>query len=378
MLVRALTKLILMEGNNGNNQGGGTGGSNNSNGTNGGQQGGAGGGQGSNNQGNGSSNGSGGTGGVFGEGGTGNPQGGTNNGQPGGNNGNGGQGAQNSGGQNAGGQGGGTPGSGNSQGGQGAQNIQIPENWKEVLPEEIRNFGTMGNIKTVEQLARSFMLAQKQIGMDKLPISKNPTEHEVKEIFKRIGMPETFDKYDVKLGENSVTNPRFVEEFKDAAFKAGVLPAQANTVLKFFEEQSIKANEAHRLKEQTKFNDDLRAIKDEWGDQYDENTARAKAALKEFAVDQKDIDYIKQNFGANAPILRILAKVGATLDEGKIRGAGGTGEKSGYTPSEAREKIAEYKKDPKGPYFNPEHPDHAEVKKEVNRLYGFAFPGNKK
>lgn len=369
MLVQRLLKTLffLMEENNGNNQGGGTGGAASGTGT-----------EGSNNSGNGSSGAN--SHGIFGNEGnaganSGGSQGNQNAGNAGGNNGAGGEGNQGGGNGTSGGAGGGTSGNNGAQGGQSGQSVQIPENWQEVLPEEVRNFGTMGNFKTVEQLAKAYVSAQKHIGMDKLPISKNPTEHEIKDIFKRIGLPETFDKYSVTLDPNSPTDPRFVEEFKDAAFKAGVLPSHAQSILKFFETQSIKANESMRLKEQTTFNEGLKAIKDEWGEAYTENTARAKAALKEYGVSQTDIDHIKSKYGADGPILRLLAKVGSTLDEGKIRGEGGT-TAGAFTPSEAKEKIAELKKS--GAYFDINHPDHTDTKKEVNRLYGFAFPQSKK
>src|SRR5687767_2069903 len=48
--------------------------------------------------------------------------------------------------------------------------IEIPKNWKEALPEDLRNDPNMGPILDLESLTKSFIHSQKMIGRDKIPV----------------------------------------------------------------------------------------------------------------------------------------------------------------------------------------------------------------
>lgn len=276
------------------------------------------------------------------------------------------------------GQGQGNPGSGDPSGGTSAKTVQIPEDWHKAIPDEVMSQSNLKSFKTVEALAKSYLHSQKMLGTDKIAIPKNAGDAEMREIFEKLGLPKEAEKYDIKPSENSPVDPEFVKNFKEAAFKTGVMPQQAQKLLNWVEEVTTAKQASALLKEQGQYARDINLIKEEWGDAYNENVARAKAALREFSGSQEDMEYIKGNFGANPAVLRLLTKIGATLAEDKIKGAGGTGVPGQYTPNDAKARIAEIKANVKGPYFDPTHGDHAEMKAEVARLYKFAYPEKKK
>ena len=276
----------------------------------------------------------------------------------------------------SGGSGSGDGGSGAAQGGTNSKAVQIPENWQEVLPNEIRDQANLRNFKTVDSLAKAYIHAQKMIGADKIAISKNPSEAEIREVQERLGLPKEADKYEVKLADKSPLKKEIVDAFKKTAFEAGILPAQAQKLVDFMHSQEVENHNSQILRANQDFERNMAAIKNEWGDAYGQMSAQAKAALKEFGATQDDIDYFKQNFGANPTILRFLSKVGSTLSEDKIKGEGGINS-GAMTPGQAMQKIAEIKANIKGPYYDATHGDHAATKAEMKKLYDIAYTKKK-
>jgi hypothetical protein len=285
-----------------------------------------------------------------------------------------------------GGQGGGSGGSGEGQGANGSggsgngggenpPKVTIPENWQDILPEEIRSQANLKNFKTVDALAKAYIHSQKMVGADKIAIPKNASDTELREIFEKLGLPKEADKYDVNL-EKSDLSPEMIAAFKEQAFGLGIMPNQAKKLLEFFNNKQVEAKTSAQLNLKATFEKNMNLIKEEWGEAFNENAAKAKAALKEFGGSEDDIKYIRQNFGADPAVLRLLAKAGETLAEDKVRGEGGTNSNL-LTPSQALAKIGQIKADINGPYFNPTHSDHAATKAEVKRLYELANPKKK-
>lgn len=278
---------------------------------------------------------------------------------------------------NSGGSGSGDNGSGGSNGGTQGQKVQIPENWQEVLPDEIKSEPSIKLHKTVDGLAKALINAQKLIGADKIAIPKNPDDKAIREIHERLGLPKEAEKYQIKASENSPIPKELVEGFQKAAFEMGLLPGQAEKVVKWMEQVEIKSQESSTLQSKAAYEKNMDTIKSEWGEAYNENVLRAKAALREFGASEDDIKYIKQNFGATPAVLRLLAKAGSTLAEDKVRGEGNAAP-GAMTPSQALAKIGEIKANLSHPYYNQNHSDHSAAKLEMKKLYEFAYTSKKK
>ena len=69
-------------------------------------------------------------------------------------------------------------------------------NWKDALPEDVKQDPSMQAIQTVDNLAKSYVNAQKMIGADKIIVpNKYAEENEWKDVFTKLGLPESPDKY---------------------------------------------------------------------------------------------------------------------------------------------------------------------------------------
>lgn len=257
--------------------------------------------------------------------------------------------------------------------------VVIPENWKDILPEEMRTKGIMGNIKTVDQLAKAFFNAEKMVGADKIVVpQKGAKPEEYRAIYEKLGLPKTVEEYKLLPPAGVEIDQNYFADLKKVAFEAGIMPEQAAKFLEFIDKQDKAAATADTAKAIDERRANINKLKAEWGEAFTENSARAKAALKAYVSDEDAKRFSAMGLGADPGFLKLLAAVGGELSEDQIKTQGGTG-KNVYSPQEAQAKIAELKgKDTSGAYYDKNHPDHATIKAEVNRLYPMAFPTTKK
>lgn len=260
------------------------------------------------------------------------------------------------------------------KGGSGGEGITIPDNWKESLPEELRDGPGMANIKTLDQLVKSYYNAQKLVGAEKIAIpGKNASDDELRKVFQKLGLAEKAEEYSIPELEALKMGEDVDKAFTAKAFELGVLPKQAKALAEYFVNQvrSEQESEVKRMNDQ--IGQEFVAFKKEQGAAYGETMARAKAALREYADPEVQAFMKANNLSHSVPMIKFLAKMGEGLTEDKILRDGGTGDNI-PTPALAKEKIASLMGDLNGPYHNVDHVDHAATKREVARLYQYAYP----
>ena len=72
---------------------------------------------------------------------------------------------------------------GTQQGSQGVQLPQLPANWYEGLPDDLKGEESLKLFHDVPSLAKSLVHAQKQFGVDKIPV---PTKYSTPEDWQKI------------------------------------------------------------------------------------------------------------------------------------------------------------------------------------------------
>ena len=84
----------------------------------------------------------------------------------------------------------------------------------QMIPEELRQDPSLTPIKNVENLARSYVNAQKLIGADKIPMPVNPTDEDLDRIYDRLGRPESPDGYEIQA-DGTVVTEEVANNFSD-------------------------------------------------------------------------------------------------------------------------------------------------------------------
>ena len=131
--------------------------------------------------------------------------------------------------------------------------------FKTLIPEEYREEKSLQNFSKMDDFVKSYLHSQKMVGLDKIPVpNKHATDEDWKEVYKRLGSPEAADGYKYSLPEDHAVPEETLKSFSEEAVKLGLLPNQADGIMKYYNEvinqgvndQTIKSDEARKVSEQ--------------------------------------------------------------------------------------------------------------------------------
>jgi len=264
-----------------------------------------------------------------------------------------------------------------------ADNATTPEtggqDWKGSIAEDLRGNPHLGTFKSVDDLAKSWIGAQKLIGKEKLPV---PTDKDGKEIwdtvYARLGRPESAKGYklpELQAPEGFPTlQGKELEGILGKAHELGLNNKQIGELYKTFMEGEFgKYNGFIEEKSNGKLNAETQ-LRKEWGKAYEEKVLKAKGILANYADD--DIrGMVEEGLGNDPRFIRFLGNIAGKLSEDGLGGKGGS---LSMSPDEAMSEIARIKGEamtnPKHPYINKEHPEHDMMVQKMNKLFHFANP----
>lgn len=240
--------------------------------------------------------------------------------------------------------------------------------WKASLSDELRADKSLENINDIESLAKSYVHAQKLVGADKIPVpNKHATEDDWNAVYTRLGRPETADGYKFNLPEDQKVDEEGLKVFADHAHKLGLLPNQADGLVKFYNEmQANQLQEADTtaLAGRQKAMDDLQT---EWGPAYKQKLAQANNVVS--SVFPKG--FMSMNLedgtklGDHPAVIKAFADLASKMGEDKIPQAEGP---TYLTPKQIDKEIATIQA-PGSAYWDKNHPNHAAAVDEVKALF---------
>jgi hypothetical protein len=155
--------------------------------------------------------------------------------------------------------------------------------WRNHLPEDIRAEPSLGTVKNLSGLVKSYVNAQKMIGRDKVALpGENATEGEIRAFYQRLGVPEDPKgyKFDAPaLPEGMAINEKVDNWFREAAHKHGLTPKQAGAL--YAEFNGLQAGEfsERQSQEQATVAEAEASLKKEWGTAFDQKLELAKRAV---------------------------------------------------------------------------------------------------
>jgi len=246
--------------------------------------------------------------------------------------------------------------------------INIPENWKESLSEELRSEPSMGVINDIQSLAKSYIHAQKQVGMDRVVVpGKHSTPDDWTSLYRKLGHPESLDQYEVASPEGSAFDDGFITQIKQVAFENNIMPGQLNNLLTWYNEANNKALEDEDQRITHEVDSRLEEFKKELGAEYNTKVNQASAAFKHLFKDDEGLfSWVNESgMGDDPNFIKMFMKISGLLEEdGLVGGGDGTGIDS----KGIDDQINSIMGDIKGPYYDQRHPNHAAAVKEVEVL----------
>lgn len=242
-----------------------------------------------------------------------------------------------------------------------------------ALPKELQEDASLKKFGSVHALAGGYVNLQKLIGKDKISVpDAHTTDEEWQNIHRRLGLPDSIDKYEIKLKDGVKAQESFTKGFREQAYKLGVLPKQAQALSDWFFELAGQTEKQHSEDYTKRINEAVGNMKKDWGDAFDLNIARANKVANE-VVGKEFAEYLqKSGLGNDEGVIRALAKIGEKMfKEDKVIGEGGGN--GVMSPSEIQNRIRAIQADSR--YYDKGHPQQKALVEEMSELFKKLHPG---
>lgn len=255
--------------------------------------------------------------------------------------------------------------------------VVLPEKWQEALSEDLKNEPILKQFTDFEAMAKSLVHAQKSIGADKIVVpGKHATSDDWKQVYKRLGLPESKDKYELKAPELFAKDKEAIDQIKEIAMEAGVMPQQLQKIMDKYADMTKAFVSKQQNFDKDAQNADISNLKNEWGEKFPINLKKAQVALTKYdsgGTLKKILE--STGLGNHSALIKAFAKIGESLEEDGIVGhnSGASGEEV-FTPNEAQTKIGQIMSDPKDPYNDSKHPNHQRAVDDMKRIFEMAYP----
>lgn len=246
-----------------------------------------------------------------------------------------------------------------------AQTTDTGATFLDTLPEDIRGEPSLKNFTNSGDLAKSFIHAQRMVGMDKIPVpGKHSTEDDWQVIYDRLGRPSDPNEYSFENSSFQADDPGVIE-FKKVAHAAGLNPSQANKIMQFYDglqqssAETVTANE-QKIREESELE-----LRKDFGLAFDRKVQQADDVFQKFFPNEmKDVKLANGNLLGNEPIfIKALAKLADNFSEDSMQSENDLT----LTPDDAQKEIDKLMS-PGTPYWDKKHPGHQAAVEEVAML----------
>ena len=240
-------------------------------------------------------------------------------------------------------------------------------NFKDLIPESFKEEKSLDNFNNMEDFVKSYLHAQKLVGADKIPVpNKHATDEDWNEVFKRLGAPDTPEGYQYNFKDQEMDSQQ-VSEFNKTAHQLGLLPKQAEGLIKFYNEMNgnIAANQEEQAA-QAQLNTETE-LKKEFGPQFSKRLDQAKKlAVGTLGQDFLENTYLKDGsrLGDNLNVIKAFSNLAEKLSEDEIIKGDGT---SYLTAKEIEKEIEDLTQEGSA-YWSKTHPNHQKAVQEVLKL----------
>ena len=240
--------------------------------------------------------------------------------------------------------------------------------FRSLIPDEYKEDKALANFQDMNQFVKSYLHAQKMVGLDKIPVpNKYATDEDWQEVYKRLGAPETPDQYKYKFAKDQKVDEASLKAFNEVAQKNGLLPKQAENIVKFYNELSQQAVSQEASKVDAARLESETVLKTEYGAEYNKRLDQAKRlASQTLGEDFLNKTILKDGskLGDNVSLIKAFSTLADKLSEDEIV----KGEGTDYMSAKELQKEIDELQQPGSPYWIKTHPNHKRNVDEVFKL----------
>ena len=240
--------------------------------------------------------------------------------------------------------------------------------FKSLIPDEYKEDKALANFQDMNQFVKSYLHAQKMVGLDKIPVpNKYATDEDWQEVYKRLGAPETPDQYKYKFAKDQKVDEASLKAFNEVAQKNGLLPKQAENIVKFYNELSQQAVSQEASKVDAARLESETVLKTEYGAEYNKRLDQAKRlASQTLGADFLNNTILKNGskLGDNVSLIKAFSALADKLSEDEIV----KGEGTDYMSAKELQKQIDELEAPDSAFWKKTHPNHDRAVQEVFKL----------
>lgn len=260
----------------------------------------------------------------------------------------------------------------------------VPKSWRDAIPKEHQGAKTLDKFRgntwdeVGPQVVSSYINLEKAYGGSVRIPGEGAKPEEIADFHRKMGVPESPDKYDVKAAvpEGLPWDAENEKAFLKTAHTQGLTAKQAKGLLDWYVTLEQKGLDYAGDEAKKGIEDGWNALSVKWGANTERNVAIAQRTVlemggPELAARLEEVDArTGKPLGNDPALLTFLYRVGdMMLEHGFIKG-----DTVMLTTKSAQAEITTIMNDPKHPYFVAKDPGHADAVKKVAELYGIAYP----
>ncbi len=239
--------------------------------------------------------------------------------------------------------------------------------FKDLIPADYKEEKALQNFNSMEDFVKSYLSAQRLVGANKIAVpNKMATEDDWQQVFQKLGAPDKPEDYKYSFSEEEI-NPEQLKAFNETAHRLGLLPQQAERLIRFYNEMSTDAEQAKMQAAEQRQNQVEAELKKEFGANYNKRIDQArKLATETFGKELLNDTILKDGsrLGDNPEVIKAFSMLADKLSEDEIIKGDGLGY---MTANELEKEISELTEEG-SPYWNKSHPNHKKTVDQVFKL----------
>ena len=250
------------------------------------------------------------------------------------------------------------------------QQEQVKEvDFKSLIPAEYKEEKALQNFQDMKGFVKSYLHSQKLVGADKIPVpNKHATDEDWNEVYTRLGKPESPDGYKFNLPkDNNKLDDNSLKAFSEQAHKLGLLPHQADGIIKYYNELANAAEVDTNSKAETSRLQAEEALRKEFGPAYNNKLSAAKnLASATLGSDFLSNTVLKDGskLGDNPTVVKAFADLAGKLSEDTIV----KGDSPSYMTVKEIDQQLDKIRQPGSAYWDKTHPNHNAAVQEAYKL----------
>jgi len=247
----------------------------------------------------------------------------------------------------------------------------INKNWRGAVDPEHASHASMADYSDLGGLTKSYINQQKLIGSDKLPLpQKDWKTEDWKSFNQKIGMPA--EAKDYKLTAHEGISEADIDWFRNAVHENMLSERQASKLWDSMSTRNAGAREEFTNKNKTRLEDGYKALREEWGTNYDAMVKGTNKGLQRLDGDGRFRKFMKDSGLNKEPeMLRFANKIAQLFNEDKAPGDTRVPVPMNAQQAEAqiRKMHSDAQKDPKShPLYNKKDPAHQDAVDKLTKL----------